>query len=301
MRRALLSTALILSAACSDSEPQAAPASQQAEPDSERAGSTPERTSSAGSTAAGARAPSGSAPRDGQAGQTAPNTAAGSGGGAPATSTTDAGATTDDGEDNDAGPAPDSTTDVTIIAQASFAPVTLTVDGASCAAGRCSIAAPADGMLRVALTVERTGNQPMPVLARWQGCGTPTTQFFPVTPSSTDYILNYETQFSELRAGSVCTAEIVEGGWLVFAGNMSLQVLEGSAFCTTLQVSAQGGFNASCFPPPGTQIAIESDLPRWDCVEVTADAMIRDVSYMQTRLSLTSMANQLISCTGATQ
>lgn len=55
------------------------------------------------------------------------------------------------------------------------------------------------------------------------------------------------------------------------------------------------GVNASCFPPPGTRIAIESDLPRWDCVSVELDGTVQDASYMQAELSPTSMANQLVS------
>lgn len=202
--------------------------------------------------------------------------------------------------DSDAGAMPESSTEVTIIAEASFAPVTLMVTGAACAAGRCTVAPPSDGKLKVALTLEHKAAEPMPVLARWQGCGTPTTQFFPVTPSGTEYILNYETEFSDLQAGSTCTAEIVEGGWLVFAGNMSTQILEGESYCTLLQVS-QMGVNASCFPPPGTRIAIESDLPRWDCVTIELDGTTKDSTQTQMQVSLTSAANQLVSCTGAAQ
>ena len=202
--------------------------------------------------------------------------------------------------DSDAGPAPDSSTVVTIVAEASFPSISLMVEGASCAAGRCTIATPADGALKVALTLEHKQGESMPVLARWKGCGTPTTRFFPVTPGAADYILMYETELSGLRAGDTCTAEIVEGGWLVFAGNMSLKIVEGNAFCTALQVSPMG-VNASCFPPPGTSVAVESDLPRWNCVRIAADGSAEDTSYMQARLSLSSMANQLVSCSGATQ
>jgi len=202
--------------------------------------------------------------------------------------------------DSDAGALPDSSTEVTIIAEASFAPVTLMVTGATCAAGRCTLAPPGDGKLKVALTLEHKAAEPMPVLVRWQGCGTPTTRFFPVTPSGTEYILNYETDFSDLQAGSTCTAEIVEGGWLVFAGNMSTRIVEGESFCTLLQVS-QMGVNASCFPPPGTRITIESDLPRWDCVSIELDGEAKDSMHTQMQVSLTSAPNQLVSCTGAAQ
>jgi hypothetical protein len=202
--------------------------------------------------------------------------------------------------DSDAGPAADPSTDVTIIAEAKFPSISLMVEGGSCAGGRCTIAAPKDGMLKVALTLEHKQGEAMPVLARWQGCGTPTTMFFPVTPGGSDYILNYETVFGGLSAGATCKADIVEGGWLVFAGNMSLQIVDGIAYCTALQVSPMG-VNASCFPPPGTSVAIESDLPRWNCVRVAADGSAEDTTHMQMRLSLTSMANQLISCSGAAQ
>lgn len=114
------------------------------------------------------------------------------------------------------------------------------------------------------------------------------------------YARRRETELSGLRAGATCEAEIVEGAWLVFAGNMSLQIVEGRAFCTALQVSPMG-VNASCFPPPGTSVAVESDLPRWSCVRIAADGSAEDTSYMQTRLSLTSLANRLISCSSATQ
>lgn len=205
-----------------------------------------------------------------------------------------------DENDSDAGATLESSTEVTIIAEASFAPVTLMVTGATCAAGRCTLAPPSDGKLKVALTVERKTGEPMPVLARWDGCGMPTTQFFPVTPSGTEYILNYESEFSGLHAGSTCTAEIVEGGWLVFAGNMSAQILEGKPYCALLQVS-QMGVNASCFPPPGTRVVIESDLPRWNCVTIELDGTTEDSTHSQMQLSLTSAANQLVSCTGAAQ
>lgn len=109
------------------------------------------------------------------------------------------------------------------------------------------------------------------------------------------YARRRETELSGLRAGATCEAEIVEGAWLVFAGNMSLQIVEGRAFCTALQVSPMG-VNASCFPPPGTSVAVESDLPRWSCVRIAADGSAEDTSYMQTRLSLTSLANQLQQC-----
>lgn len=202
--------------------------------------------------------------------------------------------------DSDAGPPPESSEQVTIVAEASFASVSLVVAGATCIAGRCTLAPPADGKLKVALTLERSAAEPMPVLARWQGCGTPTTQFFPVTPSSNEYILHYESDFSDLRAGSSCTAEIVQGAWLVFAGDMSTQILQGESHCALLQVS-QMGVNASCFPPAGTQIVIMSDLPRWDCVSVALDGTIQDSSFMQAQLSLVSVANQLVSCTGAAE
>lgn len=179
--------------------------------------------------------------------------------------------------DSDAGPAPDSSTVVTIVAEASFPSITLMVEGGKCAARRCTIAAPTAGALKVALTLEHKQGESMPVLARWQGCGTPTTRFFPVTPGAADYILMYETDFSGLRAGDTCKAEIVEGGWLVFAGNMSLQIVEGNAFCAALQVSPMG-MNASCFPPPGTGVAVESDLPRWNCVRIAADGSAEDTT-----------------------
>jgi hypothetical protein len=264
-------------------------------------------TSNAGAAAAGNKASSGAAGAQ-QAGARASTTptqpaAAGAAGkaGAGAAGT---GAADDqpanDPNDSDAGALPDSSTEVTIIAEASFAPVTLMVTGATCAAGRCTLAPPSDGKLKVALTLEHKAAEPMPVLARWQGCGTPTTRFFPVTPSGTEYILNYETDFSDLQAGSTCRAEIVEGGWLVFAGNMSMQILEGESYCTLLQVS-QMGVNASCFPPPGTRIAIESDLPRWDCVTIELDGAAKDSTHTEMQVSLTSAANQLVSCTGAAQ
>jgi hypothetical protein len=207
------------------------------------------------------------------------------------------------GDDSDAGTepeAPGSANEVTIIAETSIAPATLLVDGASCAAGRCSATVPADGKLEVALTLEHTGSGKMPVLASWKGCGTPTFTFFPVTPGGTDYILNYETEFSGLQAGSICTAEIVEGGWLVFAGNMSLEIVQGDPYCAALQVSPMG-VNASCFPPPGTTVGIKSDLPRWDCALIDQDGSVKDMMFSQAEISLTSTANQLVSCTGVAQ
>lgn len=193
--------------------------------------------------------------------------------------------------------------DVTIIAEASFAQTApaLTIEGASCAAGRCSLAAPADGKLEVALSLEHNGNSdPMPVLARWSGCGTPSTTFFPVTPSGSSYIINYKTQFSGLHAGSTCSAEIVQGAWLIFAGNMSLKVSAGQDCCTIVQVSEMG-LNASCFPPPGTKVSLESGLPRWDCVSIAQDGKTEDMMYTGPTLSLTTAANQVVSCTGAAQ
>lgn len=256
-----------------------------------KAGSAAENSASGGAGALARTSAQGGAGSAGSAGSSQAAAA-----GVPATGSNPAA----EPNDSDAGPPPESSEDVTIVAEASFARTSLTVAGATCVAGRCTLAPPSDGKLKVQLTLEHSAGEPMPVLARWQGCGTPTTEFFPVTPSSSDYILNYESDFSDLRAGSRCTAEIVEGGWLVFAGNMSTQILEGESYCTLLQVS-QMGINASCFPPPGTRVVIGSDLPRWDCVSIAPDGTLQDSSFTQAQLSLLSVANQLVSCTGAAQ
>ena len=297
VRGVLVCSNLIAHMLCACSTPQEQAPTPQVSPvhpnqaSPTRSAGTEAGANAAAGTAANADRPVAEAGHAGQAG----HSQAGAAGWVPAEP-----AKTDNDHDDDAGAMQTSGMEVTILAEASFANVTLTANGATCAAGRCTLAPPADGQLKVALTVERSAGNPMPVLARWQGCEATATQFFPVTPSGTEYILNYESDLSGLEAGTRCSAEIVEGGWLTFAGNMSLKILDGEPYCALLQVS-QMGVNASCFPPPGTRVEITSDLPRWDCVSVELDGTVRDESYLEPRLSLMSQANQLISCTGAAQ
>ena len=187
---------------------------------------------------------------------------------------------------------------VTIVAETMLGPVSLQAGGASCAAGRCSLAPPADGKLSVELSLEYDGGMAMPVLARWQGCGEPVTTFFPVTPSSTSYVIHYMTELTGLAAGATCRAEIVQGAWLTFAGDMSVMVQSGATYCSVLQKSEMG-LNATCFPPAGVMVEIASDLARWDCVVVGADGKVEDKTYTAAPLRVMAAANQQLSCIGA--
>lgn len=163
----------------------------------------------------------------------------------------------------------------------------------TCDAGRCSIEASGPRSFSAELTLMSSAPAKQPVLVEWTGCGAPTTTLF-ATWSGSDYVVTYTTQFSDLTAPSTCTADIVQGSWMTFAADLSLEVGAGSKYCAEAATSPES-LNQQCFAPPGTTVEVTSDLPMWSCVTLAMGSDTEEL-HMSSSISLTAKPNEIVSC-----
>jgi hypothetical protein len=176
------------------------------------------------------------------------------------------------------------------------ASATLAVAGATCGAGRCTLATVPTGEVRVDLTLSSHGTADMPVWVRWRGCTPAGGQLWPVWNAgpNPEYQTLYTHGFVGLTAGSQCVAEVVQGSWYIFAGDRTLKATTNAQYCRE-QYSSLDNLNLHCFIPAKEKVGISSGLRSWECYK---SATPKPIVYKQASLTLTSVGNEVLSCMG---
>ncbi len=176
----------------------------------------------------------------------------------------------------------------------------LVIEGARCEGLRCTFASvPAGGKVKVDLTLSNSGVSDMPVWVKWRGCSNYDGQLWPVWQTNPpSYETLYTHVFQGLTAGSHCVAEIAQGSWYVFAGNLSLKATKNAQWCRD-QYSGPENLNLQCFIPAKETLSITGDLRSWQCYTDGVKRATAPVTHRQSSLSFTSVGHEIISCMGS--
>lgn len=175
----------------------------------------------------------------------------------------------------------------------------LVVAGATCVNNRCTFATVPTTEVRVDLTLVSHGMSDMPVWVRWRGCTPKGGQLWPrwsggQTP---EYETLYTHGFEGLPPGSACVAEVVQGSWYIFAGNLSVKATTNAQYCRD-QYSSPENLNLHCFVPAKQELTIESTLRSWQCYIDGAKRATAPTVFRQGTLKFTAAGNEVVSCTG---
>ena len=175
----------------------------------------------------------------------------------------------------------------------------LVVPGASCAGNRCTLATVPSTEIRVDLTLNSHGMSDMPVWVRWRGCTPKGGQLWPMWSGgqTPEYQTLYTHGFEGLAPGSACVAEVVQGTWYIFAGNLSVKPTTNAQYCRE-QYSSPENLNLHCFVPAKQEVTIESTLRSWQCFIDGAKRATAPTVFRTGNLKFTAAGNEVVSCTG---
>jgi hypothetical protein len=175
----------------------------------------------------------------------------------------------------------------------------LVVSGAKCTDDRCTLATVPTTPVRVDLTLSSHGTADMPVWVRWRGCTPSDGQLWPVWSGgpTPEYQTLYTHIFDRLAPGSACVAEVTQGTWYIFAGNLSVKATTNAQYCRD-QYSSPENLTLHCFVPAKDEIAVTSDLLAWECFTAGARSNVSASTIRQASVKLTAAGNEVVSCTG---
>ena len=190
---------------------------------------------------------------------------------------------------------------ITWTAVTALAPVTIEVQGATCANNRCTRTVTRDEAVSTTLRFNTPSTTGIPTFAGWNGCSAAATDFAAsVIPGQAAFTMTFASTFRNFDRDATCEARIEPGALALFGSPGSVTVTpDQPSFCADIAVNPQSS-SRMCASPADTSYAVQgTGIQAWYCViQHIPDGTVDDPVFQTPSIYISALQNHFVTCGG---